>query len=111
MNARTSTLAVTVTLTAAVVLTGCGPKAHTAVTPAAPTAVASAAGGAGGAGTAGTAGGAGKTCSAGHTRATINGTVKCLAPGQECSAKAITQYPRYGFVCATVNGRLVLHRA
>jgi len=66
---------------------------------------------AGGAGTAGTAGGSGKTCTGGHTRATINGAVKCLAPGQECSARAISQYPRYGYVCATVNGRLVLHRA
>ena len=104
MNRRTSTLAVTVTLTAAVTLTGCGPRAHTAVTPTAPKAVTSA-------GAAGTAGGSGKTCSAGHTRATINGAVKCLAAGQECSAKATSQYPRYGYVCATVNGRLVLHCA
>jgi len=106
VNRRTSIL--TVTLAAAVTLTGCGPKAHTAVTPAAPKAVTSAAGGVG---TAGTAGGSGKICSSGHTRATINGAVKCLTPGQECSAKATSQYPRYGYVCATVNGRLVLHRA
>ena len=106
VNRRTSIL--TVTLAAAVTLTGCGPKAHTAVTPAAPKAVTSAAGGVG---TAGTAGGSGKICSSGHTRATINGAVKCLTPGQECSAKATSQYPRYGYVCATVNGRPVLHRA
>jgi len=105
VNRRTSTLTLTVTLTAAVTLTGCGPKAHTAAAQAVPTAVTTAAGGAG------TAGGSGKTCSAGHTRATINGAVKCLAPGQECSAKATSQYPRYGYVCATVNGRPVLHRA
>lgn len=102
VNRRTSTRALTLTLSAAVTLTGCGPKAHTAAAPAVPRAVASAAG---------TAGGSGKTCSTGHTRATINGAVKCLAAGQECSAKATSQYPRYGYVCATVNGRLVLHRA
>ena len=112
MNRRTSTLALT--LAAAVTLTGCGAKAHTPVTPAAPvTAAAPNAVTTGPAAAAGTSAGAGagKTCSAGHTRATINGTVKCLAPGQECSAKATTQYPQYGYVCGTVNGRLVLHRA
>jgi len=105
VNRRTSTLALTVTLAAAVTLTGCGPKAHSAATAAVPKAVTTAAGGAG------AAGGSGRTCTGGHTRATINGAVKCLAAGQECSAKATTQYPRYGYVCATVNGRLVLHRA
>jgi len=105
VNRRTSTLALTVTLTAAVTLTGCGPKAHSAGAPAVPKAVTTAAGGAA------AAGGSGKTCTGGHTRATIHGAVKCLAPGQECSAKATTQYPRYGYICATVNGRLVLHRA
>jgi len=103
VNRRTSSLALA--LAAAVTLTGCGPKAHTAAAPAAPKAVTTAAGGAG------AAAGSGKSCTAGHTRATINGAVKCLAPGQECSAKATSQYPRYGYVCATVNGRLVLHRA
>lgn len=112
MNRGTSTLALT--LAAAVTLTGCGAKAHTPVTPAAPvTAAAPNAVTTGPAAAAGTSAGAGagKACSAGHTRATINGTVKCLAPGQECSAKATTQYPQYGYVCGTVNGRLVLHRA
>jgi len=110
VNRRTSTLTLTLTLTlaAAVTLTGCGAKAHTPVTPAAPNAVTT--GPAAAAGTSAGAG-AGKTCSAGHTRATINGTVKCLAPGQECSAKATAQYPQYGYICRTVNGRLVLHRA
>lgn len=112
MNRGTSTLALT--LAAAVTLTGCGAKAHTPVTPAAPvTAAAPNAVTTGPAAAAGTSAGAGagKACSAGHTRATINGTVKCLAPGQECSAKATTQYPQYGYICRTVNGRLVLHRA
>ena len=113
MNRRTSTLALT--LAAAVTLTGCGAKAHTPVTPAAPVTAAApnavtTGPAAAAAGTSASAG-AGKACSAGHTRATINGTVKCLAPGQECSAKATTQYPQYGYVCGTVNGRLVLHRA
>jgi len=112
VNRGTSTLALT--LAAAVTLTGCGAKAHTPVTPAAPvTAAAPNAVTTGPAAAAGTSAGAGagKACSAGHTRATINGTVKCLAPGQECSAKATTQYPQYGYICRTVNGRLVLHRA
>jgi len=117
VNRGTSTLALT--LAAAVTLTGCGAKAHTPVTPAAPVTAAApnavttgpaAAGTSAGAGT-GTGTGTGKACSAGHTRATINGTVKCLAPGQQCSAKATTQYPQYGYICRTVNGRLVLHRA
>ncbi len=113
MNRRTSTLALT--LAAAVTLTGCGAKAHTPVTPAAPVTAAApnavtTGPAAAAAGTSASAG-AGKACSAGHTRATINGTVKCLAPGQECSAKATTQYPQYGYICGTVNGRLVLHRA
>jgi len=113
VNRRTSTLALT--LAAAVTLTGCGAKAHTPVTPAAPVTAAApnavtTGPAAAAAGTSASAG-AGKACSAGHTRATINGTVKCLAPGQECSAKATTQYPQYGYVCGTVNGRLVLHRA
>ncbi len=113
VNRGTSTLALT--LAAAVTLTGCGSKAHTPVTPAAPVTAAAPKAvttGPAAAGTsAGAGAGAGKACSAGHTRATINGTVKCLAPGQECSAKATTQYPQYGYVCGTVNGRLVLHRA
>ena len=115
MNRRTSTLALT--LAAAVTLTGCGAKAHTPVTPAAPVtaaapnAVTTGPAAAGTSAGAGTGTGTGKACSAGHTRATINGTVKCLAPGQQCSAKATTQYPQYGYICRTVNGRLVLHRA
>lgn len=115
MNRGTSTLALT--LAAAVTLTGCGAKAHTPVTPAAPVtaaapnAVTTGPAAAGTSAGAGAGAGAGKACSAGHTRATINGTVKCLAPGQECSAKATTQYPQYGYICRTVNGRLVLHRA
>ncbi len=115
MNRGTSTLALT--LAAAVTLTGCGAKAHTPVTPAAPVtaaapnAVTTGPAAAGTSAGAGTGTGTGKACSAGHTRATINGTVKCLAPGQQCSAKATTQYPQYGYICRTVNGRLVLHRA
>lgn len=105
MNRRTSTLALT--LAAGVILTGCGSKAHTPVASAAPTAVSTSAGGA----AVGTSPGTGKTCSAGHTRATINGAVKCLAPGQQCSAKATTQYPQFGYICGTVKGRLVLRRA
>jgi len=54
--------------------------------------------------------GAAKTCTAGHTQATINGRPKCLAAGQTCSSKAISQYPQYGYVCVTSNGRRILRR-
>jgi hypothetical protein len=54
--------------------------------------------------------GAAKTCTAGHTQATINGRPKCLAAGQTCSSKAISQYPQYGHVCLTSHGRLTLRR-
>ncbi len=54
--------------------------------------------------------GAAKTCTAGHTQATINGQPKCLAAGQTCSSKAISQYPQYGYLCLTSNGRLTLRR-
>ena len=54
--------------------------------------------------------GAAKTCTAGHTRAIINGRPKCLAAGQTCSSKAISQYPQYGYICASSNGRLTLRR-
>jgi len=53
---------------------------------------------------------AGKTCSASHTAAMINGKSKCLAAGQQCSGKAINQYPQYGYICAESNGKLVLRR-
>jgi len=40
----------------------------------------------------------------------INGKSKCLAAGQICSAKAVSQYQQYGFACATANGKLMLRR-
>jgi len=54
--------------------------------------------------------GAAKTCTAGNTQATINGRPKCLAAGQTCSSKALSQYPQYGYMCLTSNGRLTLCR-
>lgn len=55
--------------------------------------------------------GGAKTCTAGHTQATINGKSKCLTAGQQCSSKAIDQYPKYGCVCSQgTNGRFVLRR-
>jgi len=53
--------------------------------------------------------GGAKTCTAGHTQAVINGKSMCLAVGQICAAKAVSQYQQYGFVCAA-NGKLVLRR-
>ena len=40
-----------------------------------------------------------KTSSAGYTRATINGAVKCLHAGEFCTHSADRQYRRYGFRC------------
>lgn len=40
-----------------------------------------------------------KTCSAGYTRAVINGSVKCLRRGEFCTHSADRQYRRYGFRC------------
>lgn len=55
--------------------------------------------------------GGAKTCTAGHTQATINGKSKCLAVGQQCSSKAVDQYPNFGYVCSQgTNGRFVLRR-
>jgi len=130
VNRRRPSVLLTVSVSvAAAALTGCGPKAHTAASSPAPSAKASVAAsvetggavasdtGAGGGSTAGgstAAGAAGaggvRTCPGGHAAATINGKAKCLAVGQQCSAKAVAEYGQYGFVCATVNGRLVLHR-
>ncbi len=131
MNRRRPSVLLTLSasVAAAAALTGCGPKAHTAASSTAPSAKASVAAsaetggaaasdtGAGGGSTAGgstSAGAAGaggvRTCPGGHTAAMINGKAKCLAVGQQCSAKAVAEYGQYGFVCATVNGRLVLHR-
>ncbi len=73
-------------------------------------AVAGSSSNAGGASSSGGSSAGSKTCTAGHTQAMINGKSKCLAAGQICSAKAVTQYPQYGFVCTTTNGKLVLRK-
>lgn len=52
----------------------------------------------------------GKTCTSGDTQGVINGQSKCLAAGQQCSSKAISSYPQYGFVCENSNGKYVLRR-
>ncbi len=59
----------------------------------------------------GSASGGTKTCPAGDVRATINGATKCLAAGQQCSAKAIDQYPQYHFVCRRQGAGYVLSRS
>ncbi len=129
-RSRTRVLLSSAALVAAVTLAGCGGSA--AKTARTASAAASAGGSGASAGTSGTSGGkssaaggssssagasssttsgaAGKTCSGGHSQAMINGKGKCLAVGQMCSAKAVSQYPQYGFVCATSNGKLVLRR-
>ncbi len=47
---------------------------------------------------------AAKTCSAGYVHAVIGGAQKCLRRGEYCAVRDRTQYKRYGFVCADVNG-------
>jgi len=59
----------------------------------------------------GSAAGGTKTCPAADVRATINGATKCLAAGQQCSAKAITQYPQYRFVCRRQGTGYLLSRS
>lgn len=51
-----------------------------------------------------------RTCPAGDTAATINRRTKCLRAGPGCSAKAVSQYPAYGFRCEQQGGRYVLCR-
>jgi hypothetical protein len=51
-----------------------------------------------------------KTCPAGDTAGTINGKAKCLAVGQQCSAKAVSEYPSYGFVCEQRGSRYILRK-
>ncbi len=105
MPALTRPALVVVPMVALVALTGCGPKKTATPTPTAD-APAPVAGGS----NSQAAGGAGKTCSAGHTSATINGAAKCLAAGQQCSSKAVNSYPQYGYICASSSGRLTLRR-
>ena len=93
-------------LLAVLTLAGCGPKKT--ATPAPSTAAT--APGRGSTSTVQGGVGAAKTCTAGYTQAIINGRPKCLAAGQTCSSKAISQYPQYGYVCLTSNGRLTLRR-
>jgi len=102
--ARSGLVLVLAPLLAVLTLAGCGPKKT--ATPAPSTATTP------GRGSSSTVqGGAGaKTCTAGHTQAIINGQRKCLAAGQTCSSKAISQYPQYGYVCLTSNGRRTLRR-
>jgi len=105
--ARSGPVPVLAPLLAVLTLAGCGPKKTT--TPA-PSTAATTAPGRGSSSTGGGGAGAAKTCTAGHTQAIINGRPKCLAAGQTCSSKAIRQYPQYGYVCLTSNGRLTLRR-
>jgi len=105
--ARSGPVLVLAPLLAVLTLAGCGPKKTT--TPA-PSTAATTAPGRGSTSAVQGGAGAAKTCTPGHTQATINGRPKCLAAGQTCSSKAISQYPQYGYVCLTSNGRLTLRR-
>jgi hypothetical protein len=35
---------------------------------------------------------------------------KCLRAGQQCKKSAVSDYPKYGFVCAKHNGVYVLSK-
>ena len=106
MFARSGPVLVLAPVLAVLTLTGCGPKKTTTPAPS----TATTAPGRGSSSTGGGGAGAAKTCTVGHTQAIINGRPKCLAAGQTCSSKAIRQYPQYGYVCLTSNGRLTLRR-
>ena len=51
-----------------------------------------------------------KTCTTGHTSAVIGGVNKCLAPGQQCSSKHISDYPQYGYSCEQTGTRYILKK-
>jgi len=104
--ARSGPVLVLAPLLAVLTLAGCGPKK----TATAALSTATTAPGRGSSSAVQGGAGAAKTCTAGHTRAIINGRPKCLAAGQTCSSKAISQYPQYGYICASSNGRLTLRR-
>jgi hypothetical protein len=104
--ARSGPVLVLAPLLAVLTLAGCGPKKTATPAPS----PATTAPGRGSSSAVQGGAGAAKTCTAGHTQAIINGRPKCLAAGQTCSSKAISQYPQYGFVCLTSNGRLTLRR-
>ncbi len=104
---RTTTALLALPLTVVLTAGGCGSK-KTAASPAAPTHPSAASAGSGTSSHSSNAGVTSKNCPAGDTRATINGVAKCLAAGQQCSSKAISQYTQYGFVCRKqANGYLL----
>lgn len=51
-----------------------------------------------------------KTCPAGTVSGRIGGASKCLAVGQQCSAKHVADYTQYGFVCNQNGTRYILAR-
>lgn len=51
-----------------------------------------------------------KTCPTGDTSARIGGASRCLAAGQQCSAKHAADYPAYGFTCDHKGTRYILAR-
>ena len=87
---------------------GPAPAAPVHTSAAAPTA--SPAGTSAGAATAASGAAGAKTCTAGRTSAVIGGVSKCLAPGQQCSAKHINDYPQYGFTCEQNGTRYTLKK-
>jgi len=109
MTLRSSTAVLALPLGIVLATTsGCGSsKKHTARASTVPSHRAASSGTASG----GSAAGATKTCPAGDVRGTINGALKCLAAGQQCSAKAIAQYPQYHFVCRRQGTGYLLSRS
>lgn len=51
-----------------------------------------------------------KACSAKAVSARINGSSKCLEVGQQCSHKAVAQYPQYGFECVAKGNLYTLRK-
>ncbi len=109
MPTRFSTAVLVLPIGVVLAASGCGgSKKHTAA--ASPVTPSHRAESSGTAGSGGASGGT-KTCPAADVRATINGATKCLAAGQQCSAKAVTQYPQYHFVCRRQGSGYLLSRS
>jgi hypothetical protein len=114
---RHTAVLVALPLAATLAISGCGSKKSNAAGPAAaaPHSSLAPAGGSTSPGptasSSGASGAATRTCPGGDVRGTINGAIKCLAAGQQCSAKAVSQYPQYGFVCRPSTKGYLLSRA
>jgi hypothetical protein len=52
-----------------------------------------------------------KSCPSGYTRATIDGSQKCLRAGEYCDRSDQNEYRHYHYTCKDVNGTYRLKRS